>query len=150
MALRSVSEITQFTVFISGYEQLLIYAFFSMILFGGLYFMVPRLTKCDWPSAGLIYLHFWGSASGITIIVLALLIGGLVSGTRMNDAGIPFIEVSQSLVIWLKVNSIGLVCLAVGHVAFAINFFWMLASLKTAYPANGSNVLESVKEGGAV
>ena len=149
MALRSVNEITQFTVFISGYDQLLVYAFFSMILFGGLYFMVPRLIKRDWPSADLIYLHFWGSASGITLIVLALLIGGLVSGSQMNDPEIPFIEVSQSLVIWLKAYTIGLVCLAVGHIAFAINFFWMLASVKMVYSAQGADVLESIEEGGS-
>ena len=148
MAFRSVSEITQFTVFISGYEQLLVYAFFSMILFGGLYFMAPRLTKRDWPSADLIHLHFWGSASGIVLAVLALFIGGLISGSQMNDAEIPFIEVSQSLVIWLKVHTIGLVCLAVGHIAFAINFFWMLASVKAEYSAHGSDILESVEERG--
>lgn len=148
MAFRSVNEITQFTVFISGYEQLLVYAFFTMILFGGLYFMAPRLIGREWPSVDLIYLHFWGSAAGIVLTVLALLIGGLVSGTQMNEAEIPFTEISQSLIIWLKVYTIGLVCLVVGHIAFAINFFWMLVNPKPASSIQGAEVLESVKEGG--
>ncbi len=149
MTFRSISEITHFTTFISGQSLHLTYAFFSMVMFGGLYFMVPRLTKVEWPSSTLIFLHFWGSAFGITISVVALLIGGWISGNQMNDAAVPFIDVVQSTLPWLKIRSIGEVCLAVGHIAFALNFFWMLFATGSVRSKQGPTLLESANQEGA-
>ncbi|MGK0310102.1 MAG: cytochrome c oxidase cbb3-type subunit 1 [Lentimonas sp.] len=148
MAFHSVSEIVHFTTAISAYHQQLIYAFFSMVMFGGLYFMVPRLSGREWPSADLIYLHFWGSAVGILIIVFALFVGGLISGIQMNDPEVPFVEIAESLVIWLKMNSIGIICLMVGHLAFAVNFFWLLVAGHLVSSKQGSVVLESTNQEG--
>ncbi len=147
-AFHSVSEIVQFTTVTTAYHQQLTYAFFSMILFGGLYFMVPRLSGREWPSVDLIYLHFWGSFVGIIVVVFSLLVGGLIAGTQMNNPEIPFSEITQSLVIWLKINTIGIICLAVGHVAFIVNFFWMLAAGDLVSSKQGSVVLESANQEG--
>lgn len=147
-AFHSVSQIVQFTTVTTAYHQQIIYAFFSMVLFGGLYFMVPRLSGREWPSVRLIYLHFWGSFVGITVIVFSLFVGGLAAGIQMNHPEIPFAEITQSLVIWLKMNTIGIVCLAVGHVAFIVNFFWMLAAGNLVASKQGSVVLESTGEEG--
>ncbi len=149
MAFRSVNEITHFTTFATGQTQHLVYAFFTMVMFGGVYFMLPRLTKREWPSATLIYLHFWGSAFGITISVVALLVGGWLAGNQMNDASVPFLDVAQSMVPWLKIRSIGVVCLAVGHIAFALNFFWMLFSTATTRAKEGPTLLQSANQEGA-
>ena len=149
MAFRSVNEITHFTTFATGQTQHLVYAFFTMVMFGGVYFMLPRLTKREWPSATLIYLHFWGSAFGITISVVALLVGGWLAGNQMNDASVPFLDVAQSMVPWLKIRSIGVVCLAVGHIAFALNFFWMLFSTSSVRAKQGPTLLQSANQEGA-
>ena len=149
MTFRSVSEITHFTTFVTGQSLHLTYAFFSMVMFGGLYFMVPRLTKVEWPSATLIFLHFWGSAFGITLSVVALLVGGWISGNQMNDAAVPFIDVVQSTLPWLKAHTMGNVCLAVGHIAFALNFFWMLFSTGSVRAKKGPTLLESANQEGA-
>lgn len=149
MAFRSVNEITHFTTFVTGQNQHVVYAFFSMVMFGGLYFMVPRLTKSEWPSSTLIYFHFWGSAFGITTIVVSLLVGGWLAGNQMNDAAVPFIDVVQTMLPWLKIRSIGVVCLAIGHVAFAINFFWMLFATGSIRAKQGPTLLESANQEGA-
>jgi cytochrome c oxidase cbb3-type subunit 1 len=149
MAFHSVREILHFTTAVSAHQQQLIYAFFSMVMFGGLYFIVPRLLGREWPSVDLIYLHFWGSAIGILVIVFALFVGGWISGLQMNNPEVPFVEISGSLIIWLKVNSIGIICLAVGHIAFATNFFWMLLAGRLVSSTRGSVVLESTKQEGA-
>lgn len=149
MAFHSVNEVVQFTTVISAYRQLFIYAFFSMTMFGGLYFMVPRLSGCEWPSVDLIYLHFWGSLSGIAVIVFALFVGGLSAGMQMSNPEVPFAEISDSLVIWLKMSTIGIVCLLVGHIAFAVNFFWMLGAGRWVATGQGAAVLESFNQEGA-
>lgn len=144
ISLYSGSEVVHFTTVLSGYTQQLIYAYFTMVLFGALYFMVPRLSRREWPSVDLIYLHFWGSAIGIAVIVFALYVGGWTSGAQMNDPEVPFTEIAQSMTLWLRVHSIGVVCLVVGHIAFVVNFFWMLIAGHLIRSRQVPAVLESV------
>ena len=127
-ALQSVNVMTQFTHFTIGYAHQVTYAFFTMILFGGIYYMMPRMLKCEWPSAFLIHVHFWGSAIGITVMIGALLMGGVIQGLQMNDAEIPFIDTVQATLPWLKARSISGILLTVAHFAFALHFFSMVFS----------------------
>jgi cytochrome c oxidase cbb3-type subunit 1 len=149
MALRSVNEVSHFTTFSVGQDQQLVYAFFSMVMFGGLYYMVPRLTQREWPSSTMIFCHFWGSAFGISVIVAALLLGGWLAGFQMNDAEVHFIDIVQAMVPWHEARSIGIVCLAIGHMAFAINFLWMLFATGSIRAKQSPSLLESGKQGGA-
>ncbi|CAA6679033.1 MULTISPECIES: cbb3-type cytochrome c oxidase subunit I [unclassified Lentimonas] len=149
MAFRSVSEITHFTTFATGQTQHLVYGFFTMVMFGGLYYMLPRLTKREWPSATLIFFHFWGSAIGITTIVVSLLVGGWLAGVQMNNAEVPFLEIVRLMEPWLEIRSIGVICLAIGHIAFAINFIWMLCATGSFRAKQGPTLLESANQEGA-
>ena len=149
MAFRSVNVITHFTTFSVGQNQHLVYAFFSMVMFGGLYFMLPRLTKREWPSTRLIYCHFWGSALGITIVVVSLIFGGWLAGNQMNDATVPFLEVVESMLPWLKIHSMGVVFVAIGHLAFIINFLWMLFATGFIRAKQGPTLLGSANQEGA-
>lgn len=143
MSLRSVNEIAHFTSVVSGQTQYLFHSFFAMVMFGGLYFMLPRVTRREWPSVTLIYVHFWGSAAGITVMVLALFVGGWLAGMQMNDATVPFADIVHSMLPWLKVRSIGLICLILGYLAFAINFCWMLAATGSVRVKQGPTLLEA-------
>ena len=120
-----------------------------MVMFGGLYFMVPRLTKVEWPSAGLISVHFWGSALGITISVVALMLSGWMTGHQMNDAAVPFMDVVLTTTTWLKVGTVGTLCLTIGHLAFAVHFLWMLFSVIATCVKQETTALESTSQEGA-
>ena len=146
MALRSVSEVTHFTHFTIGHAHHGVYAFFTMIMFGGVYYMMPRLLKREWPSAGLIKLHFWGCALGITVMVVALQTGGWIQGMEMNNPEIPFLEVVQNTIPWLKARSVSGIFLTVGHIAFAVTFFWMLFAAGAVRAKKEPTLL--TKEGG--
>lgn len=126
MALREVNLVTHFTHFTVGHAHHGVYAFFTMTMFGGIYYMMPRITRKEWPSAALIHLHFWGTAIGITIYVVGLSIGGWIQGLSMNNPDIPFIEVVKHTLPWLMSRSVGGSLMTLGHIAFAINFAWML------------------------
>ena len=80
ISLRSMARFVQFTEASAAYNQLGIYAFFTMIMFGSMYYIVPRLVGREWRHASLIKLHFWASAYGIMLMVLLLFVGGLVQG----------------------------------------------------------------------
>lgn len=129
MALRDVNEITHFTHFTVGHAHHGVYAFLTMTLFGGIYFMMPRLLYCEWPSALLIKLHFWFAAIGIGIMVVGLHVGGWIQGLEINRAAtaeISILQASINTIPWLLSRSVSGVVLTLAHIFFAINFFWMM------------------------
>ena len=79
-------SLMQFTHAVYGYEILAVYGFFSMTMFGAIYYIVPRLSGCEWLSARLIRNHFWFSVYGISALIVCMLIGGLAQGASINDA----------------------------------------------------------------
>jgi len=84
----------QFTHAEYGFHLLAIYGFFSMTMFGAIYYIVPRLAGCEWLSARLIRNHFWFSVYGITAMIVCMLIGGLAQGQSINNPdnwNLPFI-----------------------------------------------------------
>jgi len=58
-------SILQFTQAWYGYQIVAVYGFFSMSMFGAIYYIVPRLAGCEWLSVRLIRNHFWFSVYGI-------------------------------------------------------------------------------------
>lgn len=84
----------QFTYAEHGFHLLAIYGFFSMTMFGAIYYIVPRLTGCEWLSARMIRNHFWFSVYGIATLVVCMLVGGLAQGESINapsNWNLPFI-----------------------------------------------------------
>jgi cytochrome c oxidase cbb3-type subunit 1 len=128
MALRSVSEVTHFTHFTVAHAHHGMYAFFTMVMFGSIYFILPRILHREWPSAMLISLHFWATAVGIVIYVTGMSIAGAIQGMQMNDAeNYPvFLDIVQNMKPWLHTRTVSGAIIAVGHIAFAVNFGWML------------------------
>lgn len=146
MALREVNEVTHFTHFTVGHAHHGAYAFFTMTMFGAIYYMMPRMINREWPSAGLIKIHFWGCAIGITIYVIGLSIGGWIQGLEMNNPDIPFIDTVVHTVPWLMSRSVGGSLMAIGHIAFLIHFIWMLFSKKTE---GGPTLFKKLSQEGA-
>jgi cytochrome c oxidase cbb3-type subunit 1 len=112
------------------------YAFFTMVMFGSIYYILPRILLKEWPSAMLISVHFWTVSVGITVYVVALSIGGIKQGLEMNNADIPFLQVVANTIPYLLSRSMSGILITIGHLAFAVNFTWMLlrprAAQKTA------------------
>ena len=125
-ALHGVAAITQFTYFTAAEVQLGLYGFFSMVVFGSLYYIVPRVLNTAWASSALSGFHFTASAIGIILLVAALALGGIKQGNLLADATVAFTDVTKATLPYLFTAFIGLVILAVGQLAFALNFFWTL------------------------
>ena len=81
-------------------------------------------------------------------MIVALQIGGWIQGLEMNNAEIPFLEVVQNTIPWLKARSVSGLFLTVGHIAFAVNFFWMLFAAGAVRAKQGPTLLGS-NEGGS-
>lgn len=136
VAYRNFQEVIQFTHFNTGVWMLTTYAFFSMAMFGAVYFLLPRVLVREWTAPGLVRAHFWCSAAGILILAAALMIGGWVQGSQMNDPEVPIGQVVQSTLPWLVGASVGWVILLAGHVLFAWNVIAMAASREVSQEAS--------------
>lgn len=119
-ALRSVNEVTHFTHYTIAHSHLGLYAFYTMIMFGAMYYILPRILRAEWNSAPLMKLHFWTTATGIVMYVLGLTWAGIEQGRMMNNADIPFMNVVAYTIPWLASRSVAGALMTIGHVVFAI------------------------------
>ncbi len=140
-ALRGVNEISHFTHYTVAHAHLGVYAFYSMVMFGAVYYMLPRMTGREWSSARLIRIHFWGSALGIALYWGGLTWGGWLQGRMMNDAAIPFLDIVRFTIPFLWSRSFAGVLMTIGHVAFAVLVWRMLAGAREPARAPGPTLL---------
>jgi cytochrome c oxidase cbb3-type subunit I len=120
-AIRSVNTITHFTHFTVAHAHLGMYGFVGMVLFGAIYFILPRVMFWEWPYPALISVHFWLVAIGISIYFIGLTIGGWLQGLAMMDAKRPFIDSVLVTLPYLQARSVGGALMTLGHLVFAFH-----------------------------
>lgn len=145
VAFRNFQEVIQFTHFNTAIWMLGVYAFFSMAVFGALYFLLPRVLVREWRSPALAKAHFWASAAGIVVLVASLMIAGWIQGVKLNDADVAFVDVTRATLPWLAAASLGWVILLVAHVTFAVNVISLVTS-RTISEESGAILLSNPPE----
>ena len=147
-ALRSVDSFTHFTEWSHGQVHLVILGFFSMVMFGAIYYITPRLVGCEWLSRTFIKLHFFGTAYGAGTIIALFLLGGLATGFDLNEptAGkMDFSNVNGIGNAYMPVKTyIGYTLFGVAQIIFAIHFFLM--RLRIGQPAGEPTLLANPGE----
>ncbi|MEN9438233.1 MAG: hypothetical protein RIR09_2888 [Pseudomonadota bacterium] len=124
-ALRSVNQVAHFTHFTVAHAHLGAYAFVTMVLFGAIYFMMPRVLNWEWPYPRLITLQFWLAVVGISIYFVGLSIGGWLQGLAMLDASRPFMESVTLTIPYLQWRSVGGSLMVLSHLIFVGHFLAM-------------------------
>jgi cytochrome c oxidase cbb3-type subunit 1 len=117
-ALRSVNAVTHFTHYTVAHAHLGLYGFFSLVMFGSIYFILPRLTGRDWPYPRAISAHFWLVFMGFAIYFIPLSIGGWLQGLAMLDASRPFMDSVALTIPYLEARSLGGALMTLGHLVF--------------------------------
>ena len=131
-ALREVNQITHFTHYTVAHAHMGVYGFFSFVLFGSIYFILPRLTAWEWPHNWAIEVHFWLVFLGFGIYFWPLSIGGWLQGLAMLDASRPFMESMLLTIPYLQARSLGGSLMTLGHVVFAAHFILVLRRMGPA------------------
>jgi cytochrome c oxidase cbb3-type subunit 1 len=137
-ALRSLNSVTHFTHFTVAHAHLGMYGFVSMVIFGGIYFALPRILNTSWPRPALIGAHFWLVAAGFTVYMVTLSIGGVLQGLAHLDAAAPFMDSVAVTIPWLQGRSLGGALMTAGHLIFAYHvglITWRSGVLTHATPA---------------
>lgn len=91
----STLKLSQFSMSGYGFEILAIYAFFSFVMFGAIYFIVPRITRREWLSRRFITMHFFLSIYGIISIAVIAIFGGLQQGIGQEAFDQPWAEAAR-------------------------------------------------------
>jgi cytochrome c oxidase cbb3-type subunit 1 len=120
-AFPAVSQITQFTWFTVAKGVLNYYGFFTMVMFGAVYYIVPHVIGIEFPSAKLVRAHFWTAAVGTLLFVVPLAAGGIVQGFRLQHANIPFNDIEHGTLPFLRASTTGDLLIALGNLMFLGN-----------------------------
>lgn len=126
VSLRSVAQFTQFTLVTQVHTQLGLIGFVSLILFGAVYYIVPRLLGRQWLFPNLVTTHFWFVVTGLGLLYISLTIGGLIQGFGLADPQVPMIAMSDLLQPFLTIQNVGVLLLVIGNITFAIAFVLIL------------------------
>lgn len=138
---RTIGQITQFTFVTFGHAQLGLFGFYSMILFGAYYYIVPRLLNRQWLVPGFMTAHFWLSVVGIGLLLFDLTIGGLIQGFGLQDPQVSMSAVSDLLGPFLLIQNFAVLLLVLANLAFAVAF--VLIVLISARMKQRSAVIEA-------
>jgi len=123
---RVVAVQTQFTFLATALEQLGLYGALSMMFFGAIYYMVPRIVGAPWASGGMITGH-----RVIVMLGIVLLIGGL-AGAGMMQAGDLLNPNASFVAIIERIRVPLLVATAAQIVLISANLLLLVNFLKTA------------------
>ena len=122
-----VTKLTQLTQASVAFQIMAVYAFFSMTMFGAIYFIVPRLVGREWRNGTLINFHFWFSVYGIVALVGTYLLAGINSSVGANVWDADFsIAVTQSA-NFLRGTSVAWAFVIVANAVFLYHLFLLVA-----------------------
>ena len=131
-SLRGFAEIAQFTLLADLRDWVMLYACFSTAMFGAAYFILPRLLEREWHSAVLVKAHFGATVLGVAVLTVGLAAAGWQQGHLLQDAALPFGDITQAMTNWFALRSAGLALLLIGHIAFLINFAWIICPFNSS------------------
>ncbi len=127
-SLRGVAVETQFTLFDVALEQLALYGGLTMIFFGAIYYMVPRLTGNAWTSFGLTIGHRVLATIGVVLLVVVLAVSGWTQGSDLLNPKVQFAEVIENARLSLLVISGAQLLLLFANILLLVNFFQTISA----------------------
>jgi len=132
----STLPLTQFSLSGYGFEILALYAFFSFVMFGAIYFIVPRVTSREWLSSRLIKMHFFFSLYGIVTIAIMAIFGGLMQGHGQEKWEQPWIEVSLFARPYAWMTTIAWCFILFSNIFFFLHltFMWLRLGRRSTHP----------------
>jgi cytochrome c oxidase cbb3-type subunit I len=123
MSFRSVAVDTQFTFIATALEQLGSYGALSMMFFGGIYYMIPRITGTPWASAAMVGGHRVLVVVGVVLSLVTLTVAGLTQGDDLMDPKVSMAHIFSSIRLSLLMNSGAQIILLGANFLLLVNFF---------------------------
>jgi cytochrome c oxidase cbb3-type subunit 1 len=128
LSIRSANELLRFTMFRECNTFLWVYGFFSFVVFGSIYYIVPRLLDFGWRSSMLVRIHYYTSLYGILLVIAILGFGGFMQGNTLENPDVQ-VTITTATDVALSYRIATTMCLsliAIGNGVFAFHLAWML------------------------
>ncbi len=128
LSIRSANELLRFTMFRECNMLLWVYGFFSFVVFGSIYYIVPRLLDFGWRSALLIRIHYYLSLYGILLVIAMLGFGGVMQGNTLENPD-PQVTITTATDVSISFHIAATMCIsliALGNGIFALHLGWMI------------------------
>jgi len=125
-----ISRLTQFTWFGAAQTELQLYGFFTITMFGAIYYILPRAAGIEFAFPKLIRVQHWCAMLGLVIFVASLVIGGVMQGVKLQNPNLAFVDSTTAMLPYLRASTMGLLFLLLANLLFALNIFIMIASWK--------------------
>jgi len=125
----SVIKNVQFSHTGYGFDMLALYGVFSMLMFGAIYFIVPRVTMREWLAPVFIKMHFYLSCYSIVAIVMGSILGGYLQGLAQEDFTQSWINATKAVFAWDVFTTVTWICVFVSNTFFSIHLLLMWARL---------------------
>jgi cytochrome c oxidase cbb3-type subunit 1 len=117
-----------FTWLGSARHELQVYGFFVMTAFGAIYYLVPIVAGINL-CPKLAKAHWWLALLGLILMVVPFAIGGIVEAAKLRDASIPFADVIQATLPFLRITTVGELLLLAGHGVLLANLLGLVKQL---------------------
>lgn len=129
-------QLTQFSMSGYGFDILALYGFFSFVMFGAFYFIVPRVTRREWLSRRLIKMHFLFSVYGIVVIALVALFGGFQQGIGQEEWQLPWENAADRAFPYSVAITVSWCFLLFSNVFFFIHLtlMWLRLGRRSSHP----------------
>lgn len=128
--------LTQFSLSGYGFEILALYGFFSFVMFGAIYFIVPRVTRREWLSRRLIKMHFLFSMYGIVVVIACAILGGLQQGMAQEDWTQPWTNALSSATPYAVGTAVAWCFILFSNIFFFIHLtlMWLRLGRRSSHP----------------
>jgi cytochrome c oxidase cbb3-type subunit 1 len=127
-AFRHIAVETQFTLIAKAQEVLALYGAATMIFFGAIYFMVPRITGRPWASSGLATGHRLLVKAGVLLTIGGFAVGGWTQGSDLLNAKVAYAGILGQLSLCLLAVIVGQAVLLLANLFFLVNFLRSLGA----------------------
>jgi cytochrome c oxidase cbb3-type subunit 1 len=122
LSFRGTALQAQFTFLSTAVEQLALYGALSMMFFGAIYYMVPRITGNAWASPGLSGGHRVLVIFGVVLSIVTLAVAGLTQGNDLLDPKVNHAHIFSSVRLSLLMNTGAQIILLAANLLLFLNF----------------------------
>ncbi|MEE8320903.1 MAG: cytochrome-c oxidase, cbb3-type subunit I [Gammaproteobacteria bacterium] len=136
MAIKTVNALSHYTDWTIGHVHSGTLGWLSLVTFGTMYFLIPRLYGREIYSVRLIELHFWISTVGIVFYIVSMWVSGIMQGLMwraVNDDGTltySFVESVQAMHPYYITRFLGGALFLIGMLIMTYNLWKTIAGAK--------------------
>jgi cbb3-type cytochrome c oxidase subunit I len=122
-AIRNINLLTHFTQYVPGHAHLSLLFFAASTVMGAIFYIVPRIYRCQLFSRRLANAQYALYVIGFTFFFGGFLLTGLTQGANWIHQGLPIWSVLPGLRPYMALRATGGVLIVVSIILFAYNVF---------------------------